>query len=176
MSCHHRRFYYPHQFQNCRRDIAENTIVNLLQFFIDKDNCVSCLMFNNTSVNEFNRMLEPLLYERKSLCDVVVTVKPERVQSKNDPGKTWFIGRFSYTTAPDETVKEMREYVKANRVYRNETLTVSAQHKLVSSGYYMALDPLDDYSAHAVEDTSPKEQWKADDGASENELKISKKG
>ena len=40
----------------------------------------------------------------------------------------------------------MREFIRTHRVYRNETLTVSAQHKLVSQGYYMAIDPLDDYS------------------------------
>ncbi len=115
-------------------------------FFVDADNCVSCIMFNNTSVNELYRLLEPILYERKSLCDVVLTIKPERVQSKSDPNKSWFIARFSYETAKPEAISEMREFVKTHRVYRNETLTVAAQHKLVSQGYYLAIDPLDDYS------------------------------
>lgn len=115
-------------------------------FFVDEDNCVSSIMFNNTSVNELYRLLEPILYERKSLCDVVLTIKPERVQSKSDPNKSWFIARFSYEPAKPETIAEMREFVKTHRVYRNETLTVAAQHKLVSQGYYLAIDPLDDYS------------------------------
>ena len=115
-------------------------------FFVDEDNCVACLMFNNTSVNELYRLLEPILYERKSLCDVVLTMKPERVQSKNDPNKSWFISRFTYEPAKPENIAEMREFIRTHRVYRNETLTVSAQHKLVSQGYYMAIDPLDDYS------------------------------
>lgn len=115
-------------------------------FFVDEDNCVSSIMFNNTSVNELYRLLEPILYERKSLCDVVLTIKPERVQSKSDPNKSWFIARFSYETAKPERIAEMREFVKTHRVFRNETLTVSAQHKLVSQGYYLAIDPLDDYS------------------------------
>ena len=115
-------------------------------FFVDEDNCVASIMFNNTSVNELYRLLEPILYERTSLCDVVLTIKPERVQSKNDPSKSWFISRFTYETAKPEQIAEMREFVRTHRVYRNETLTVSAQHKLVSQGYYMAIDPLDDYS------------------------------
>lgn len=115
-------------------------------FFVDKDNCVASIMFNNTSVNELYRLLEPILYERKSLCDVVLTIKPERVQSKNDPNKSWFIARFNYENARPELITEMKEYVKVHHVYRGETLTVSAQHKLVSQGYYMAIDPLDDYS------------------------------
>ncbi len=115
-------------------------------FFVDEDDCVASIMFNNTSVNELYRLLEPILYERKSLCDVVLTIKPERVQSKNDPSKSWFISRFTYEPAKPERIAEMREFVRTHRVYRNETLTVSAQHKLVSQGYYMAIDPLDDYS------------------------------
>ena len=115
-------------------------------FFVDEDNCVASIMFNNTSVNELYRLLEPILYERKSLCDVVLTIKPERVQSKSDPSKSWFIARYSYTPAKPESIIEMREYIKLHRVYRAETLTVSAQHKLVSQGYYMAIEPLDDYS------------------------------
>lgn len=115
-------------------------------FFVDSDNCVASIMFNNTSVNELYRLLEPILYERKSLCDVILTIKPERVQSKNDPGKSWYIARFTYEPAKPELIAEMREFVKTHRVFRSETLTVSAQHKLVSQGYYMAIDPLDDYS------------------------------
>ncbi len=115
-------------------------------FFVDNDNCVASIMFNNTSVNELYRLLEPILYERKSLCDVVLTIKPERVQSKNDPSKSWYIGRFTYENAKPERVAEMMEFVRTHHVYRGETLTVSAQHKLVSQGYYMAIDPLDDYS------------------------------
>jgi hypothetical protein len=115
-------------------------------FFVDSDNCVASIMFNNTSVNELYRLLEPILYERKSLCDVILRIKPERVQSKNDPSKSWYIARFAYEPAKPELIAEMREYVKTHRVYRGETLTVSAQHKLVSQGYHMAIDPLDDYS------------------------------
>lgn len=115
-------------------------------FFVDNDNCVASIMFNNTSVNELYRLLEPILYERKSLCDVVLNIKPERVQSKSDPSKSWYIARFTYENALPERIAEMKEYVKTHQVYRGETLTVSAQHKLVSQGYYMAIEPLDDYS------------------------------
>ncbi|HEV7349048.1 hypothetical protein [Telluribacter sp.] len=115
-------------------------------FFVDDEDCVSSLMFNNTSVNELYRMMEPILYERQTLCDVTVTVRPEKVFSKSDPTKSWFIARFSYETAPASRVRELREYARDHRIYRSETLTSGAQHKLISRSYYNAIESLDDYS------------------------------
>ncbi|GAB2778765.1 hypothetical protein GCM10027275_22780 [Rhabdobacter roseus] len=115
-------------------------------FFIDNENCVSSIMFNNTSVSELYRMMEPILYERQTLCDVLVTVRPEKVFSKSDPTRSWFIARFSYETALVEKVREMREFTRDCRIYRSETLTSSAQHKLISRSYYNAIESLEDYS------------------------------
>lgn len=115
-------------------------------FFIDHENCVSAIMFNNTSVNELYRMMEPILYERQTLCDVTVTVRPEKVFSKSDPSKSWYIARFSYEAASAEKVREMREFTRDSRIYRSETLTSSAQHKLISRSYYNAIESLEDYS------------------------------
>lgn len=110
-------------------------------FFIDEDGAVSQIMFNNTSVQELYRMLEPLLYERKSLSDVIITAKAERVQSKNDPTKSWFLCRFSYDPAPLDRVDAAADFVRDYKVYRQETITPACENKLISDGYYQA-EPL----------------------------------
>jgi hypothetical protein len=118
-------------------------------FFVDDQDCVSSIMFNNTSVNELYRMMEPILYERQTLCDVVVTVRPEKVVSKSDPSKSWYISRFSYESASASRVRELREYARDHRIYRSETLTSGARHKLISRSYYNAIESLEDYSLNA---------------------------
>mgnify|MGYP000536533908 CR=1 FL=1 len=104
-------------------------------FFIDSDDCVASIMFNNTSVTEFYRLLEPILYERKSLCDIVLTVKPERITGKADPNKIWYIARFTYKPADPVRTAELTEYAKDHRIYRAETIQPSAVHKLVSENF-----------------------------------------
>lgn len=92
-------------------------------FFIDADNAVSAIMFNNTSVSELMRLLEPLFYQKKNLTDVVLTAKPEKVTSKSDTSKTWYIARFSYELADPEKVQELQEYTADRRIFRAETIT-----------------------------------------------------
>jgi hypothetical protein len=124
-------------------------------FFVDADNCVSSLMFNNTSVSELYRMMEPLFYERRTLCDVVVTVKPEKVTSKSDPGKSWFIARFSYVLADEARIKELREFTKDHAIYRAETLTTTANHKLVSKYFNNVLLDVADRDDARRDDARP---------------------
>jgi hypothetical protein len=109
-------------------------------FFIDSQQCVSSIMFNNTSVSELFRLMEPLHYEKLSLCDVTLTARPERVTSKGDPTKTWYITRFSYEVSQAEKVKEYREYIRDHAVYRAETLTPVAEHKVVSRSFARLLE------------------------------------
>ncbi|PKK37718.1 MULTISPECIES: hypothetical protein [unclassified Siphonobacter] len=104
-------------------------------FFVDSDNCVASLMFNNTSVSELYRMMQPVFYERKTLCDLIITVKPEKVTSKADSGKSWYIARFSYRTGNEELAKEYRDFARDHHLYRAETLTDSALHRIVSKFY-----------------------------------------
>ena len=66
-------------------------------FFIDALNCVSSIMFNGTTLTELRGVMKKLIYEGNeplNLCDVVLTIRPEKLTSKNDPTKSWFIGRF----------------------------------------------------------------------------------
>lgn len=111
-------------------------------FFVDKDGCVSSIMFNNTSVSELFRLMEPLHYEKMSLLDVILTARPERVTSKNDPSKSWWIARFSYEIASPELSKMFKEYVNDHAVYRRETITPGADHKFLSRNFTKLFESL----------------------------------
>ncbi|AEI50255.1 hypothetical protein [Runella slithyformis] len=101
-------------------------------FFIDSENTVSGIMFNNTSVQELMRLLEPLMYSRKKLTDVILTARPEKVSSKSDPSKTWYIARFTYEFAEPETIQEYQEYTADRRIFRAETITPNQFLRLYS--------------------------------------------
>lgn len=109
-------------------------------FFIDKQNCVSSIMFNNTSVAELFRLMEPMHYEKISLLDVVLTVKSEYVTSKGDASKKWYIGRFSYNISPKEVTRQYRDYVGDVAVYRAETINAHADIKVMSRAYEKVLN------------------------------------
>ncbi|WP_420154936.1 hypothetical protein [Siphonobacter sp.] len=110
-------------------------------FFIDADHCVASLMFNNTSVSELYRMMQPVFYERKTLCDLIITIKPEKVTSKMDSGKSWYIARFSYRSGEVESVRQYRDFARDHHLYRAETLTDSAMHRIVSKYYNRLPEP-----------------------------------
>jgi hypothetical protein len=109
-------------------------------FFVDAQNCVSSIMFNNTTVAELFRLMEPMHYEKISLLDVVLTVKSEYVKAKNDPSKAWYIGRFSYQIAPKEVTRMYRDYVHDYAVFRAETINPHADIKVMSRAYAKVLD------------------------------------
>lgn len=100
-------------------------------FFIDPLNCVSSIMFNGTTLTELRGVMKKLIYEGNeplNLCDVVLTIRPEKLTSKNDPTKSWFIGRFSYQFANSETVQQLAEYAADCPIYRRDTLKQTASY------------------------------------------------
>lgn len=100
-------------------------------FFVDALNCVSSIMFNGTTLTELRGIFKKLLYEGeapKTLCDVVLTVRPEKLTSKSDVTKSWFIGRFSFVPAPANKVQELAEYAADYPIYRRDTLKQTANY------------------------------------------------
>lgn len=100
-------------------------------FFIDALNCVSSIMFNGTTLTELRGVMKKLIYEGNeplNLCDVVLTIRPEKLTSKNDPTKSWFIGRFSYQLADPESVQQLAEYAADCPIYRRDTLKHTANY------------------------------------------------
>lgn len=100
-------------------------------FFIDALNCVSSIMFNGTTLTELRGVMKKLIYdgnEPLNLCDVVLTVRPEKLTSKNDSTKSWFIGRFEYKLADPESVQQLAEYAADCPIYRRDTLKHTANY------------------------------------------------
>jgi hypothetical protein len=100
-------------------------------FFVDALNCVCSIMFSGTTLTELRGIFKKLLYEGtepKTLCDVILTVRPEKLTSKTDATKSWFIGRFSFTLAPADRVKELADYAADYPIYRRDTLKQTANY------------------------------------------------
>jgi len=113
-------------------------------FFVDDKNCISVVMFNNTSVNVLFGLIEPLFYEELSLSDVMLTISAEKKENtKITPKGTYYIAKFSYVPADATKVKEVRDFVRDHRIYRADTLTPTAEYKAVSKGFYNALAYMD---------------------------------
>lgn len=113
-------------------------------FFIDELNCVSSIMFNGTTLTELRSIFKKLLYEGtepKTLCDVVLTVRPEKLTSKHDPSKSWYIGRFSFELASVESVRQLAEFAADCPIYRRDTLKQTANYLSFSDTF--ALPPIE---------------------------------
>jgi len=105
-------------------------------FFIDKDKCVSALLFHGYSVEELYKLMEPLFYEDMILSDVILTVSCERKENANiQPKATYFIATFSYKKAVRKLVNEFQDYGSDFKIFRQETLTDLAEIHL-SHNYY----------------------------------------
>ena len=66
------RIFYADLFGRKNRDILAEL------FFIDLDNCVSSVLFNNTSAQKLQTMLGQLVYDNLSLESVVLKVTSEK--------------------------------------------------------------------------------------------------
>ncbi len=108
-------------------------------FFIDEKNCVSALLFHGYSVDNIYKLIEPLFYDDLTLADVVITAKAEKKENtKITPKGVYYIAGFSYRIAPGEKVQEVQDFVKDNKIFRQETLTDLA-HIKVANGFYNPL-------------------------------------
>ena len=109
-------------------------------FFVDARNCVSVIMFSNTSVNVLFGLIEPLFYEELSLSDVTLTITSDKKENtKITPKGIYYIAKFSYVPADPAKVKEIREFVRDHKIYRADTLTPTAEYKAVSKGFFNPL-------------------------------------
>jgi hypothetical protein len=123
-------------------------------FFIDAMNCVSSIMFNGTTLTELRAVMKKLIYageEPLNLCDVVLTVRPEKLTSKTDPSKSWFIGRFNYELATPETVYQLAEYAADCPIYRRDTLKQTANYFSFSETFALPSTEVIPLSATAAE-------------------------
>jgi hypothetical protein len=121
-------------------------------FFMDEKNCVSALLFHGYSVDNMYKLIEPLFYDDLTLADVVITAKAEKKENtKITPKGVYYIAGFSYQLAPREKVQEVQDFVRDNKIFRQETLTDLA-HIKVASGFY---NPLAKGSADLIHHPAP---------------------
>lgn len=105
-------------------------------FFVDEKNALSSIMFNNSSVNELFNLIEPLFYDDLQLSDIVLTVTTEKKKNeKVQPAGTWFLAKFEYKAADNQTVSELKEFALTNPVYRLDTITSTAVYQVVSDTF-----------------------------------------
>ncbi len=110
-------------------------------FFIDKDNCVAVVMFNNSSVNNLKKVMQSIFYRGslqhpKTFADFVVNIASK--EKTSEKGK-YFIAEFDIEDADPEKVKEYREFALDHHIYREDTLTPTAVYNksLVSDTFFL---------------------------------------
>jgi hypothetical protein len=108
-------------------------------FFVDGSNCLSAIMFNNSSANILYKLIETLFYEGKTLADVELTVTSEvRQNSKIEGGGKYFVAQFIHQPADREKVDLFRAFCQQNPVYRQDTLSESETLSLCSESYFQS--------------------------------------
>lgn len=111
-------------------------------FFVDERKCLSTIMFNNTTLEEFMKLESELFYDDVTLSEVCLTITPEQITSEKSGQKTaWYIGRMSFQPAPREVVKMYREFAQDYRIYRADTLTSTAVYERKSDTFYLPHEP-----------------------------------
>jgi len=135
-------------------------------FFIDEKNCVCALLFHGYSVDNIFRLIEPLYYDDLTLADVVITAVAEKKEyTKVQPKGVYYIASFSYRIGEPERTKELKEYVRDHRIFRQETLTDVANIK-TSLNYYNPFA-----AGVEVDNLPPGTNWKEINAAVEEHLK-----
>ncbi len=125
------RFFSDALFGRARAQWAEF-------FFVDDQNCLSCIMFNNSSVLELDDLARQLHYARTKFSDVVLTITTG--QATNEKG-TWHIAKFAYEKADKEKTKEL-DALAANKkcpIFRADTVTDGAEYRLFSDSYALGV-------------------------------------
>lgn len=112
-------------------------------FFIDDSDCVSCVLFHNFSVANFEQLITPLVYNRIKLNEVVLTVNADKKENtKVQPKGTYYIASFTYQLADKDRTQEMTEYVKTVNLYRRDTQTDKAQTQVARHVFNPFIDSL----------------------------------
>lgn len=125
------RFFSDALFGRARAQWAE-------LFFVDTQNCLSCIMFNNSSVLELDDLVRQLHYARTKLSDVILSITTDK--ATNDKG-TWHIAKFTYQKADKEKTKEF-DALAANKkcpIFRADTVTDGAEYRLFSDSYALGV-------------------------------------
>lgn len=107
-------------------------------FFVNGKGAVCVLMFHGYSVQHFKETLEDLFYEDCDMTQCVLTITPQKKQSKSADGKTYYIAEFEAEELEAETVDIFQTVTKGLELYRGETVT-STNEMINSINYPVAM-------------------------------------
>ncbi|GAB3889978.1 hypothetical protein GCM10028803_00570 [Larkinella knui] len=128
------RHFHDHLFGRKDKDGLNRVDEWFEVFFIDAKNCVSSVMFNNTSVGQIKKVADPLFYDDKTLLDVTLTITQEE---KSGPSGKYFAAKFEAEEADRELVAIYRAYCNDFPVFRLDTLTKNAVYVETSDSYFL---------------------------------------
>lgn len=103
-------------------------------FFVDAQNCVSSIMFNNTSANVFQQLLGQLMYADLTILEVVLTITADR-RTNSAVGSNYYIAQFNFKKADPEAVSLFTAFTADVPIYREDTITDSEVVSLASLSY-----------------------------------------
>ena len=92
---------------------------------------MSALLFHGFTVDNLYKLIEPLFYDDLTLADVVITATAEKKENtKISPKGVYYIAEFIYQVAEKEKVNELQSFAMDFPIYRQETLTDTAEIKV----------------------------------------------
>jgi hypothetical protein len=103
-------------------------------FFVDADNCVSSIMFNNTSADIFQQLLGQLMYADLTILEVTLTITADR-RTNTNVNKNYFVAQFNFEKVASRTVDLYASFTADQAVYREDTITDSEVVSLSSLSY-----------------------------------------
>jgi len=103
-------------------------------FFVDEQDAVSSIMFNNTSAQALKKLFGELYYEDLDLTDVHLHIST--VERYNSAGQTWQMAVFEYDVADAEEVRELRDLDYLIKVHRTDTLTDTCIFQIVRGAFF----------------------------------------
>jgi hypothetical protein len=103
-------------------------------FFIDVDNCVCSVMFNNTSAQILQTLLSQLVYDGLAFEDILLKVTSEKRTNEKVNG-TYYIAQFSYTPLELDSLTLHKDFAGDFLIYRQDTVSVEEEIILCSEFY-----------------------------------------
>lgn len=114
-------------------------------FFLDGNQCVSSILFNNSSEINFTKALKDLVYSRKKLEEMCVRVTTEKLAydvtlPDGQPQKgNYYAAVFTFVPGDRETRLLGRDVCRAYSVYTDMTARATKTNVRVSAGYAKGL-------------------------------------
>lgn len=95
-------------------------------FFLNAKNQLCVVLFHGFSVENLADLEDEMFYEGLEIGNVILTVSPQKKESKAAEGSTYYIAAFSFEEADEEVLAAQRAAVKEYTVFRHDTWNENA--------------------------------------------------